>query len=149
MIQWNVLWRKAAQPWRLFPPCLDKPLTMNSQCTTVAKRLNSVLAFRVVNMNRNLLMSPVSLLLLFIYFFFNLLAQAKRNSERRKGWVKCILNADGFFKRFLQISLKPGKCENYKQSCLFEEKSRFYLKENFKRKYCKQLYLGLWKQDRT
>lgn len=117
MIQWNVLWRKSAQPWSLFPPRLDKPMTMNSQCNTVAKILNSIVGFRVVNMNRNLLMSLVSLLLLFIVFFFYLLAQAKKNSERRKGWVKCILNAYGFFKRFLQISLKPGKCENYKQPC--------------------------------
>lgn len=52
-----------------------------------------------------------------LLYFFYLLAQAKKNSERRKGWVKCILNADGFFKRFLQISLKPGKCETYKQPC--------------------------------
>lgn len=82
----------------------------------MAKTLNSALAFRVVNMN--LLMSLVSLLLLFILiFFFYLLAQAKRNSERREGWLKCILNADGFFKRFLQVSLKPRKCENYKHLC--------------------------------
>lgn len=44
-----------------------------------------------------------------------------------------------FFKN-PHISLKPGQFENCKQWVffnLFEVKSHFYLKENFKRKYCK------------